>query len=162
MSLKEVTQWLLSNNYAHIINNNCFVLDKKFHDELGFVNNTPVEVVVPINLSPINLSDPKEVWNKFIEDANIPWRVKNNLGQSYTIRQYSKSMANKLVSIVNNSQIDYQRLVDSTKHYYATTSYKLLLSNYLEKGVWKDCYDNYKQTTSTNEVRTDGSNRWES
>jgi hypothetical protein len=167
MILKEVIQWMLSNGYGLLVNNQ-FVITSKVNQELF---NTPViqssvEVVktstelvktsTELVKYKVTEQEKKDIWNKFIADTKIPHRVDTGTG-SYTVRQYNLPAANVLVKLVKDPQINYEKLVKSTNHYYTTVTYKILLSKYLLNGVWKDEYDNYKENSKAN----DGSSKWE-
>jgi len=157
-NLREAVQWLLDNGYGVMVSGQ-FVPTQKLNNELGGGD----EIVIPLRVATIsNPSDRKELWNKFIADAEIPHRVTspNGTGQ-YTVRQYSEVAVKALVKIVNDPSINYERLVASTKHYYKTVSYKQILSNYLVNGTWKHEYDEYKPENKAVQ-NNDGSNRWES
>jgi len=167
MALKEVIQWMLDNGYGLLVNNQ-FVITNKVNEELfgKSVIQTSVEVVktstelvkTSTELVKYKLTEQekKDIWNKFITDTKIPHRVETGNG-SYTVRQYNQPAANALVKIIKDPQIDYNKLVKSTNHYYTTVTYKILLSKYLLNGVWKDEYDNYKENSKIN----DGSTKWE-
>ncbi len=169
MDLKQVVQWLLDNKYGLVVNNQ-FVLTQKLNQELFDrpitnevatvqVNQMP-EVVVVATTVPVSSPDNKKtIWNEFIERCAIPHRVKATDGGVYTVRQFSPSAVNKLIQIIKDPLIEYDRLVESTKHYYATVSYKALLSNYLLKDIWRGEYDNFKPGNISN--TGDGSSRWE-
>jgi hypothetical protein len=161
MILKEVIQWMLDNGYGLLVNNK-FVITHKVNDELftkpvtqsvelvkttNEVVKTPTELVKRVEKKKIVTEDEKKgLWNKFIEDAKIPHRVNSGTGV-YTVRQWNKPASDILYKIVNNPDIDYQRLVDSTNNYYTTITYKILLTNYLLNNVWEDEYNNYSKTT---------------
>lgn len=157
MTLNEIAQWMLDREYA-ILANGQFCLTAKFHTDLkttATATATVAQKIVAINTE----EHRKEVWNKFVEDTDIPWRVQNSSGGVYTVRQYSKLAAKKLVSIINDEAIDYQRLVDSTKHYYKTVTFKKLLSNYINEDIWKDEYEQYKKQAQ--HTIFDGGSKWE-
>ena len=162
MTVKDSVKFLLDNDYAIIVNRKLVLTDKlSVALDLGVEVSTP-QILFKTSQEVVTVSkstDYKDIWNKFIEDSEVPHRVKSPTdGGSYTVRQYSQANARKLANIVNDEEIDYNRLVQSTKNYYRTVSYKALLSNYIEKGIWKDEYDNWKE----NELQ-DGAigNRWE-
>ena len=135
MTVKECATWLLENGYAVIVHNT-LILTAKFTEQLNLQSQEPtIKVVKP--------DDKKEIWNKFCTDAEIPHRVSSPHGGVYTVRQYSPSMAIKLKNIID--KVDYRRLVESTKHYYKTVSYKALLSNYLDKEIWRSEYEAWKE-----------------
>lgn len=144
MTLKGNIQWLLDNGYCVLVNKT-IVFTNKVNDEL---NGVKASIEKPPTTKDIiaGLTDPKSVWNKFIEDAEVPHRVKAPDGGVYTVRQYSIANAKRLVSIINDPKIEYDRLTQSTKNYYATVTYKALLSNYLEKGLWLHEYQEWKGT----------------
>lgn len=145
MSLKESLKWLVDNGYCVVVHNQV-VFTKKANEELKAEGlKAPIQKVEsPGDAMKHLLSDPKMVWNKFIEDAGIPHRVKAPDGGVYTVRQYSVSNAKRLAAIITDPKLDYKRLVDSTRNYYETVSYKALLSNYFEKGLWLQEYNEWK------------------
>lgn len=160
MNLREAVQWLLDNDYGIMVGKQ-FVLTQKVSNELGgFAANDETPVAIPIRtartITRPTETDKKAVWNKFVEDAEVPWRVKAPDGGIYTVRQYSVLAANNLIKIINDPNIDYVRLTQSTKNYYQTVTYKKLLSNYLNDGIWKSAYDEWGK-----EIKVDGENKWE-
>lgn len=155
MEFKKIVEWLLSNEYLVLVGGKP-VPTVRFEREIGYV--APAEVILtPRQISQElvqqgvvtsseaikKLTDPKLVWNAFIADSSIPHRVKSPDGLTYTIRQYGASVARKLMKIIQDPKVDYWRLVESTKHYYQVTTYKQLLSNYIDKDVWRHEYDSY-------------------
>lgn len=174
MEFKQIVQWLLSNSYLVFINNRP-VLTSKFEKEVGYVPTEPLPAPVPdmnwvIDIGSTEstsaatmkrITDPKLAWNTFIIDAEIPHRVKTTDNKTYTVRQYGSNVARKLLKIIQDPSIDYWRLVESTKNYYAVTSYKALLSNYIDKGIWEQEYKEWDKTKK-NVTPSDGGNRWES
>lgn len=161
---KEVIQWLLDEGYLVLVDGRP-IITSKLEKEIGYI------APIPITLTPQQISneltkpttystDPKAVWNKFIEDSSIPHRVITKDGSSYTVRQYGVAVAKRLLKIINDPKIDYQRLVDSTRNYYKTTDYKHLLSNYIVKDIWYHEYESWKPGAQKKDAR-DGSNPWE-
>lgn len=147
MDLKQCAKWLLDNQYAVVVNNS-FILTRQFFDELKLLDsqatNKAAEVVKPFIPGVKVLDDKKDLWNQFCLDAEIPHRVQAPTGGSYTVRQYSLANANRLIKIINDPSIEYKVLVDSTKNYYRTVTYKTMLSNYFEKEIWRGEYDAWK------------------
>lgn len=172
MYIAEAIKYLLDNDYAILVNNQ-FVLTQKFKHVLeseGYVaagqtidlagtQTTLIQVDTPPKIA--KTDDKKELWNKFIKDTEIPWRVKASDGGEYTVRQFSASAVNKLISILSDPKIDYKTLVEATKSYYKTVSYKVLLSNYLIKGFWEEEYNHYLSKKGAMTTPGDGSNRFE-
>ena len=152
----ELLQFLLDRDYAVIVGEKPF-LTKKFKN-LFEPEQIKLEVIKAIPLQ----VDSKTLWNKFIVDAEIPHRIRAiGSGNEYTIRQFNIPAANRLKSIINNSSINYTKLVESTKNYYKNNNlYRVILSNYLIKDVWKDEYELYEKKGNTVTVQ-DGSSRWE-
>lgn len=145
MTLKKNIQWLIDNGYCVLVNKT-IVFTSKVNQELkGSGISAAIEEPPTPKEEIKGLSDdPKQVWAKFIEDAEIPHRVIAPDGGRYTVRQYSPANAKKLVAIINNARVDYIKLVESTKNYYKTVTYKALLSNYLEKDLWVHEYNEWK------------------
>lgn len=165
MTIKEIANKLLEEGYLVLVAGKP-VLTARFERALGYEDKAPIiEKLTPKQVSnelvkPTTYTDnPKEVWNEFIENCCIPWRVKNNRGETYTLRHYSSGIAKSLMKIISDPNIDYTRLVNSTKDYYKNTSYKMLVSNYLSKEVWKDCYENYNKDKKSG--ASDGNAFWE-
>lgn len=158
MILKDVVQWLLSESYVVTVNGE-LVFTKKCLDDLGTPSVTKVEdSEAPKQLQARPKVDLKDIWNKFITDAEVPHRVRASDGGIYTVRQFSKGVAARLVAIIN--KVDYKILVESTKNYYRTVSYKQLLSNYIEKDLWKYEYDEWLKNKAT-PMPTPGTNPFE-
>jgi hypothetical protein len=170
MIVKDTAKWLLDNAYMILVHGRP-ILTAKFEKELGYNRESqeeqvPEESIVPVS-SPNNsgdamkrITDPKDVWNAFIHDAEIPHRVKSTDGSTYTVRQYGASVARKLQKIIQDPKIDYWRLVESTKNYYRVTSYKALLSNYIGKDIWLNEYQEWNKDKTQIKL-SDGGNRWE-
>lgn len=170
-AFKQLVEGLLQDGYLILVGGKP-VLTAKFEKELGYksqeVAMTPIQKEIVKSENVMNsgdvmkkITDPKLAWNTFILDAEIPHRVKSTDGSTYTIRQYSQSIARKLLKIIQDPKVDYWKLVESTKNYYKTTSYKALLSNYISKDIWMNEYSEWKGTGKTVTLG-DGGNRWES
>lgn len=167
MSFKEIAQKLLDDGYLVLVSGKP-VLTAKFEKEIGYVDKVSMltNTLSPKQISnelvkPTTYTDnPKEVWNAFVDSCEIPWRTRTTNNETYTLRQFSVGIAKTLMKIISDPKIDYVRLVESTKQYYKTTSYKMVLSNYLAKEVWKDAYENYN-VRSIKVDSTDGSSLWE-
>lgn len=164
-------KWLLDNQYIVIVGTQV-VFTKKVSEELkGLGFNTQITESIQLNVgspgivetltpSTFTLADDKKaIWNRFIIDADIPHRVKSPDGGVYTVRQYSPGCAIKLMKIVKDPNINYKRLVESTKLYYKNVTYKALLSNYIDKEIWRSEYDAWDEQKPT--PLQNGENRWE-
>ncbi len=160
---KELYDILFKHGYAVVVDNKP-VLTKKFNDL--FPKPLTQVVVPPIKETFIYkpligfADDKKSVWNQFISDAEIPHRVNATTGGQYTVRQFSKPAAEALYKIVHDPVVDYNVLVASTKNYYKTVTYKILLSKYLLNDVWKDEYAYYQNKGDRREA-SQGENRFE-
>lgn len=156
MEIKRVTAWLLEKGYMIMVSGEP-VLTSKLYKELGI--NKEIKEPTKIQIAAKYVNDPKEVWNRFIKDAEVPHRVKAPDGATYTVRQYSQANALRLLRIIQKPEIDYNRLVQSTKNYYQTVTYKALLSNYIEKGLWEHEYDAWNPNQAP--PKTSGENPFE-
>lgn len=167
---KEVVQYLLKEAYIVLINGSP-AFTKRFNIELSeLTGNLTVgkEVVEISKNSTISTSSlclavttekKKEIWHKFVQDAEIPWRVKSTDGGTYTVSQYGASAANKLLAIINNTNVNYDTLVQSTKNYYKTVTYKHLLSKYLLNDLWFQEYTQWEKSNNSSVNKfNDGSN----
>lgn len=137
---RELLQFLLDREYAVVVGDKP-VLTKKFKDLFPEPKVSTLQLVATGD----RVDDKKELWNKFIIDADIPHRVKSNRGESYTVRQYSLPAINKLIKVLNTPGLDYDILVKSTKQYYKTVTFKQLLSNYLVDDTWLHEYEEFKK-----------------
>lgn len=151
-----------------------FVFTKKFYADLAIPAITskleiativkahqPTYVRLGIDPSLDQVQYRKAVWSKFVQDAEIPHRVDTGSG-SYTIKQYSKYAAARLIQIIGNPAIDYAILVESTKHYYKTVTYKVTLMRYIMEDFWEVEYEEYQKRKAAGIItRTAGENRWE-
>lgn len=164
LTLKQCLTWLINNGYGILVENE-FVLTNKVNKELNGTESTkaitvtthkPITTVAKI----VNATDKKEVWNKFIKDADIPHRVTAPNGGQYTVRHFGAAAVNELVKILSNPDIDYTAFVESTKNYYKTVAYKSLLSNYLLKQIWVGEYEQWIKGNSQKQVQA-GENRFE-
>lgn len=141
VEFKDHLQYLLDNKYIVIMGNHPIVTTNFEETVAKLLDKTPEKPKKAQTVDGLTL---KDLWNKFILDATIPHRVKNTQGQLYTIRHYTDAAAKKLRQIVSDTSIDYNRLVAATKHYYAVTTYKRTLQNYLLGEDWSEEYKEYK------------------
>lgn len=159
---KELYDVLFKYGYAVVVDNKP-VLTKKFND---LFPKPATQVLAPtletFIYKPLTgfANDIKSIWNQFISDAEIPHRVNATSGGQYTVRQFSKPAADRLYKIVHDPVVDYNILVASTKNYYKTVTYKILLSKYLINDVWKDEYA-YYQNKGERKQLNQGENRFE-
>jgi hypothetical protein len=141
VEFKDHLQYLLDNKYVVIMDNKP-VVTTNFEEAVAKLLDTTPEK--PRKAQTVDGLTLKDLWNKFIIDAQIPHRVRNPQGQQYTIRHYTDAASKKLRQIVSDKSIDYNRLIAATKHYYAVTTYKKTLQNYLLGDIWLDEYKEYK------------------
>lgn len=151
-NLKSVANWLLTNGYGVLVNDE-FVITRKLNAEL-FQRGTEIETMD----IPLDFTDRKAVWNAFILNAEIPHRVNSSIGV-YTVRQYNLAAANRLMSILKDPTIDNEVFVSSTKNYYKAIAGKTTLSKYLASELWKWEYEEWLK--NPRETVNDGSSRWE-
>jgi hypothetical protein len=161
ITFSQAVDYLLENDYLAVINGE-IVITNKFLREFKPIPQDRAEQLFPN--APAIISR-EAVWNKFIEDAEIPYRATFTDGKQYTIRQYSASIADKLIRIIK-SVPDYKILVASTKLYYKSNNFKLILSNYIDKQVWKDEYERYEKALRSGQMSSvnaasSGGNRFE-
>lgn len=166
MNLRDVLRWLLEEKLIVIVGNQIVFTKKAAEDlkTLGFdtkiVENIALNTATPVqSVEPIHVGDKKQIWNQFIYDADIPHRVQAPDGGVYTVRQYSPGCADKLMRIIRDPKIDYSRLVESTKQYYKSVTYKALLGNYIDKEIWRSEYEAWDPKKPA--PLKNGENRWE-
>lgn len=156
IDLKAAVNFLLANDYLTVVENK-LVITNKLHRETKLAPKDRVDVLFPDEPGIITR---EAIWAKFIKDADIPYQVEGSEGRKYTVRQYSDGIVDDLVKIIKSC--DYNILVGSVKRYYNSNTYKLLLSNYIRKGIWKDEYERYKEAIKTSTVAYgQGGNIWE-
>lgn len=158
LDLKIAIDFLLKNGYlAHV--DNQLVITNKLRREFNPIPADRVEALFPDNPEII---DKKMVWAKFIQDAQVPYNCVGTDGRKYTIRQYGSEVADILVRIIRSC--DYKVLVESTKRYYQSNSFKVILSNYFKKDIWREEYNRYEQDIRQGkkpEANTTGGNPFE-
>ncbi len=166
MSLKETLDWLATNGYLVYVNNSP-ILTAKLYQELGIINlqSGPTETVeAPKKKKKDDPGKSREIWDKFVEDSKIPWRVTTN-GQTYTVCSFSVAAVNKLISILDDPEVDNEIFIKSVQNYYNSVTFAKTIKNYLIDDVWKFEYNQFKKNGkgSTNIVRrdSDGSSKFE-
>lgn len=142
-TLKECLEYMFSNGYLLITIGGEVTITNKLKREL---------VKIPLKTNDFSLEGKTatqiatkgEVWEKFMNDAEVPHKVIATDGKSYTVKQWSAQIQQKLISIIQKVK-DYTILTESTKLYYKSNTYKLTFKNYLEREVWKNEYEKYEQ-----------------
>lgn len=153
MTFKDALGYLLDNGYLVLVENQV-VVTRKLTDSLNLPKSVEVEQVAQQTQTAVMTAPAKtvvkptkkglkEIWDQFIVDAEIPWRVTNPRGEKYTVRQYGPTAATRLKEIIEEEGIDYQILVESTKYYYKNTTYKSTLFNYFIKELWREEYTEF-------------------
>jgi len=159
MDLRTALGYLLDNGYLVLLEDQVVITrkltdslhlpEKRQEDRVEVAIEAPHTTVKVVKATKTINKSLKEIWDQFIIDADVPWRVTTPLGEKYTVRQYGPSAAQKLQQIINTEGIDYNILVQSTKFYYQNTTYKAILSNYLLKDLWLEEYNEFKKGNST-------------
>ena len=163
--LKQALGYLLDNGYLVIVANQV-VVTRKLTDSLSLPNvpkvaveaPTPSPSTQPAVSAEVVVAEPKkkvkksttedvlkQIWQKLIDDAEIPWRVSSPGGGKYTVTQYGPTAGMVLYKAVNDPEIDYSRLVASIKDYYSNTAYRVSMCNYFERGIWRDAYQAFNK-----------------
>lgn len=161
LDFSKAVNYLLENGYLAMINGE-ITFTGKFKREFNPVPAKKLEEIFPDTNT---AGTREEIWRKFIKDAEIPHKATATNGKQYTIRQYSPGIANKLMQIIKEVD-DYNVLVESTKLYYKSNSYKKILSNYIDQQIWRDEYERYEQAKKDGKLQTilaagSGGNRFE-
>jgi len=134
-----VLQWLLDKQYAIMVGKH-LVLTSTLYKDLELITKLP-EAPVIRKLS--RGEELRELWRTFVTEADIPSIAITQTGGSYFLRPYSESGALELKKVLSTAGVSRQRLIESTKFYYRTVSFKKTLLNYLRDGVWEEAYNNY-------------------
>lgn len=134
ITFRSAVDYLQSNGYLTIVNGQVFITSK-FQRE---VSTVPTEKLV-MKEKEVVLTK-KDIWDKFMRDADIPHKATASDGRSYTIRQFSPAIQDTLIKVIK--EVDsYEILTQATKLYYRSNSFKLTFKNYLEREVWRGEYD---------------------
>ncbi len=164
---KELMDYLVQQEYAVWIDNKP-VLTKKFYDifpppntEMFIYQRKPNVILESSKKRVYSAEEKKQIWNEFVDRAEIPFRVKAPGGGIYTVKHYSKPAVDKLISILETKDLDYTKFIESTKNYYKTVTYKLTLQRYLCEEVWEEEYKQWGSKAKQVQTTNDGSSRWE-
>lgn len=160
ITFAQAVDFLIDNDYLAVIDGKV-VVTNKLTREFKPIPKSRIEQIFPNNPSIISR---ETIFKKFIEDAEIPYKAQSSDGKLYTIRQYSAGIADRLIQIIKN--VDYQTLVQSTKLYYKSNTFKVILSNYIDKKIWKDEYERYEKAKTSGQIDSviatgSGGNRFE-
>lgn len=162
LTFAKAVDYLLENDYLAVLSDGKIVITNKFTREFKPVPRDRIEQI--FQDAPQIISR-EQIWKKFIEDADIPHKATGSDNRQYTIRQYSPGIADRLIQIIK-AVPNYRTLVEATKLYYKSNSFKMILSNYIDKGVWKDEYERYEKAIQTGQIdnviaSSSGGNRFE-
>lgn len=164
MTLKESLDFLSNEGYLVYINRSP-VLTSKLFQELGVldVQSSAVEAIITPTIvtghKGLTLQEKKEFWHRFVQEADLPWRVPVATGGTYTVTQFHIVAVNKLLEITQRPGTDYKLLVESVKNYYKTVTYKTTFQKYLLSDMWKFEYDKFVESGAKGAF--DGSSRFE-
>jgi hypothetical protein len=154
----KAVDFLLGNGYLAVIDGKVTITGR-FEREFRPTTQSRLQELFPGTISR------EEIFKKFIDDAKIPHKALGTDGKFYTIRQYSPGIADRLIQIIKSVQ-NYEILVESTKLYYTSNSFKKTFSNYIDQKIWKDEYERYEQDkaagrTNMVTVVSSGGNKFE-
>jgi hypothetical protein len=160
ITFAKAIDFLLGNDYLAVVNGE-IVITNKLKREFKPIPKEKIDVIFPD--CPTIVSR-EQIWKKFIADAEIPHKGIATNGKAYTIRQYSPGIADQLIRIIK--AVNYQSLVKSTALYYKSNSYKVILSNYIDKEIWKEEYERYEKAKASGQIdsvmaSSSGGNRFE-
>lgn len=115
----------------------------------GSVKTTPVQAGNVKPIEQLKGLSPREALKKFIKEAEIPFRIQNGNFSAFTASAPSDQADKKFQQILKNPDIDYNRLVASTKAYYADLSLsRVMISRYLLNDIWEYQYNQFKPKPS--------------
>ena len=134
MTLKDSIEFLVNNNYLVVLEGDVRITSKLYkalsikkvvEEPVMTVAHatelikTPSEVVKSIkSVKKLTDAELRAVWNKFVEDTGIPWKVTTPQGAVYTIRHFGPTAAAHLHKVISSTDVDYNTLVEATKSYY--------------------------------------------
>jgi len=139
MNLQQALDFLLDNGYLAIVKRKVVVTNKMTRE----ISQIPLKELEG-KQQEMAIAPNKDIWDKFMKDADVPHKVIATDGKAYTVKQFSPQILQKLISIIQQVK-DYHILTESTKLYYRSNAYKLTFKNYLEREVWKNEYEKYEE-----------------
>lgn len=165
ISLKEATEFMITNGYIHPLGQGKYKLSTKFHQEFKKVLqplrelpstsrsalSDQMEALQPSTIIPEGHEVPvltdkfyfswENRYKQFILNAKVPARLESKGGDSYQANAFSEK-AMKAYRKACESGIEHDILVKSTMLYYhSSLRFKVAIGRYMEEGIWKTHYD---------------------
>lgn len=140
MTLKEVTDWLILNQYM-TYHKGKPIFTEKFRAE-AVVSTS----LVPTQATSVALSthvDYEEEYKQFILKCQVPPRGYDNFQRAYAMNKFSKdgAVAYK-AAIVKGYNMEVLAMVVHT-YYKSSINYKKAIGNYMTSGEWQTDYDTF-------------------
>lgn len=147
ISLKEATEFMLTEGYILALGKGKYKLSTKFHQDVRFALQMPgIMVQLPRGVyespgPPVHFTFSwEEDYKRFIIEAKVPRRLDARDG-SYTANAYSVDGMKAFRKAIESGVI-LEMLTKSTMLYYhSTIKYKQAIGRYMHEGTWKTGYD---------------------
>lgn len=139
MNLKEVTDWLVLNEYMTFHKGKPIFTDKYRRE-----TSTPTGIATTtqsVALSPA--VDYEEEYKQFILKADVPPRAMDNFGRPYALNKYSKDGAEAYKkALLKGYNPDVMVMVFYT-YYKSPVAFKKAVGNYMTSGEWETDYTEF-------------------
>jgi len=147
ISLKEATEFMLTEGYMVPVGRGKYKLTNKFHVEFKAENRRAIvmaiEPVSPVIMRALANYIPltwENRYKQFILDAKVPKRLEVR-GESYQANAYSEEGMKAFRKAIE-AGTDLQLLIRATQLYYGSSvRAKQAIGNYMTRGTWKTWYD---------------------
>ena len=82
---------------------------------------------------------------RFMDICEIPHRIKNGMGDSYTVKSCRIIAQESLAEILRDEEVNIDDFINATKAYYSNgRMYRKTFSNYILDGDCVSAYDDYR------------------
>ena len=147
MELKDALKFMLEEGYMAIIRGK-YVVTKKFNEQVrgveeGLIHVSGIPLVLDLVHQAKDLSkvEWKNMYMRFIFDAQVPRRCEGSNGASYDCNKYSEDGMKAFKTYIKDEGIDLRLLTTVTQLYYAKYgTHKQMIGTYISQGTWRNDY----------------------
>lgn len=151
MNLKEIHEYLLENRYVMEFQGKLYTTSKYKRDLAKVeVSKLPQKINTGLSL-PTVIESSKERFKRFIEEAEVPYRIAMQDGRTFTANAYNIK-AERVFNKALADGVNYKGLVFSTKLYYKSHGFKQKISNYFVEGTWEAEYDQFMKKMASGDI----------
>lgn len=160
MKFSDAANYLIERKYIVNIRGKLTLTNKFYRD----LENPPTED--DLQPSTLVIAQPlttKELYKKFIEDAEVPAYIALSNGSRFAANRYSVDGERVFTKILKSRKIDMDILLAATKQYYKPqNSARQMITNYFVKGTWESVYEEHlKIKDSTSTIVDDGESKYD-